>query len=101
MPPKPLASAWLCHVPQGASWHATRSYPNRPPPQPPPPPPPHPLGKSLTTMIQDYISEQYFFSACVADLYEKHRHEDGFLYVAYAGESAFGSTHTNLTTVVM
>ena len=41
------------------------------------------------------------FSACVADLYENHRHEDGFLYVAYAGESAFGSTHTNLTTVEM
>ena len=92
MPPNSLASAWLCHVPQGASWHATRSDPN---------PPSSPLGKSFTMIIQDYISERYFFSACVADLYEKHRHEDGFLYVAYAGESVFGSTLTNLTTVVM
>jgi GABA(A) receptor-associated protein len=31
-------------------------------------------------------------AALMSDLYNKHKDEDGFLYVKYAGESSFGTT---------
>lgn len=30
------------------------------------------------------------FSALLGALYEEHKDEDGFLYVAYSGENTFG-----------
>ena len=30
-------------------------------------------------------------SACMHEVYENHKDEDGFLYIAYSGENTFGS----------
>ena len=32
-------------------------------------------------------------SALVSNVYLKHREEDGFLYICYSGENAFGSSN--------
>ena len=32
----------------------------------------------------------YFSSATMGAIYEEHKDEDGFLYIAYSGENTFG-----------
>ena len=31
-----------------------------------------------------------FFSATMGSIYDEHKDEDGFLYIAYSGENTFG-----------
>lgn len=43
--------------------------------------------KSLTLYINKTIASN---SSTMAELYEKHRDEDGFIYMTYGGENTFG-----------
>ena len=44
--------------------------------------------KSIYLFINDKIMPTT--SALLGVIYEKHKHEDGFLYISYGGESTFG-----------
>ena len=37
------------------------------------------------------IFKLVFYSASMGQIYEEHRDEDGFLYIAYSGENTFGN----------
>lgn len=48
---------------------------------------------SITDVHYIFIQQWYwcFAAATMSALYEEHKDEDGFLYMAYSGESTFGS----------
>ena len=49
--------------------------------------------KSLFLFIGKHVAPT---SAVISSLYQDHRNEDGFLYIAYSGENAFGSCHNHV-----
>ena len=40
--------------------------------------------------LMHYHAFIHFFSASMGQVYEEHKDEDGFLYIAYSGENTFG-----------
>eukprot|EP01130_Rhizamoeba_saxonica_P001554 TRINITY_DN113_c0_g1_i1.p1 TRINITY_DN113_c0_g1~~TRINITY_DN113_c0_g1_i1.p1 ORF type:complete len:120 (-),score=26.26 TRINITY_DN113_c0_g1_i1:34-393(-) len=44
--------------------------------------------KAIFLFVDDVLPSQ---AALVCQIYEKHRDEDGFLYITYSGENTFGS----------
>lgn len=39
-------------------------------------------------------------SACISQVYNDHKNEDGFMYIVYSGENTFGSSSSSLSSVI-
>ena len=42
-------------------------------------------------LIKSFSTSFFLFSATMGAIYEEHKDEDGFLYIAYSGENTFGT----------
>jgi len=50
-----------------------------------------PFDLKWVTGITNYTTFSFFFfSSTMGSIYEEHKDEDGFLYIAYSGENTFG-----------